>query len=157
MADSPAHGKGTFILEAVTAAEVLIIWGGELFADSTRSEARPGSAIAVEEGLYLAARRDQERTVSDYTNHSCDPTLWLLDEVTLAARRDLHAGEELTVDYATFEADEEWVMFQGHPCRCESPLCRAHVSGRDWRLPELQERYAGHFSPLLQSRIKAPG
>jgi hypothetical protein len=31
-----------------------------------------------------------------FLNHSCDPNVWMEDEVTLAARRDLGVGEELT-------------------------------------------------------------
>ena len=27
------------------------------------------------------------------------------------------------------------------------------VTGNDWRLLELQERYAGHFSPFINARI----
>jgi hypothetical protein len=34
-------------------------------------------------------------------------------------------------------------------------LCRGRVTGEDWRNPELWERYAGHFSPYLERRIKA--
>ena len=41
-----------------------------------------------------------------YTNHSCDPNVWMQDEVTLAARRDIAIGEELTIDYAMIEGDE---------------------------------------------------
>jgi hypothetical protein len=29
------------------------------------------------------------------------------------------------------------------------------VSGDDWKLPELQKRYEGHFSPYIQRRIDA--
>jgi SET domain-containing protein len=36
-----------------------------------------------------------------YGNHSCDPNLWHADVVTITARRDIAAGEELTIDYAT--------------------------------------------------------
>jgi hypothetical protein len=29
------------------------------------------------------------------------------------------------------------------------------VTGEDWRRPDLWARYAGHFSPYLERRIKA--
>ncbi len=38
-------------------------------------------------------------------------------------------------------------------CRFCEAACRHHITGDDWRLPELQRRYAGHFSPYLQRRI----
>ena len=40
-------------------------------------------------------------------------------------------------------------------CACGTSLCRGRVTGEDWRNPELWERYAGHFSPYLERRIKA--
>ena len=45
--------------------------------------------------------------------------------------------------------DEGWAM----ECRCATPTCRQVVRGGDWRLPDLQARYAGHFSPFIQRRI----
>jgi hypothetical protein len=36
---------------------------------------------------------------------------------------------------------------------CGSLDCRGYVSGSDWKLPELQRRYHGYFSPYLQERI----
>ena len=65
------------------------------------------------------------------------------DTVTLVARRRIDPGEELPVDYALFEANENAIM--EWECFCGSPNCRKRVTGQDWRLPELQRRYAGHF------------
>ena len=39
-------------------------------------------------------------------------------------------------------------------CRCGTPSCRGVVTGDDWRLPELQARYAGSFSWYLAERIR---
>lgn len=87
-----------------------------------------------------------------YINHSCDPNIWLQDAATLVARRDIPAGEEITADYILWEADENYIA--KWDCQCGSSLCRKKITGKDWRLPELQERYKGHFSPLLNKRIK---
>ena len=78
-------------------------------------------------------------------NHSCDPSLvWAGDR--LVAFRDVAAGEELTVDYATFTADPALLV----RCHCESYRCRQMVTGDDWRIPQVQRRYAGHFAPQVQ-------
>lgn len=61
------------------------------------------------------------------------------------------AGEELTIDYALFEGDEEDA--KPWDCRCGSPRCRRRITARDWRLTELQERYRDHFSPFINRRI----
>jgi hypothetical protein len=86
-------------------------------------------------------------------NHSCDPTLvWDTAGAALVAFRDLRAGEELTVDYATTTADPAMLV----RCHCETYRCRQLVTGDDWRIPELQRRYAGHFAPEVQRRIEDP-
>jgi uncharacterized protein len=72
------------------------------------------------------------------------------DEASEEARRDILPGEELTVDYALHTDDASWSM----PCRCGSSVCRHVVKGDDWRLPELQRHYAGHFSPFIDERIR---
>ncbi len=71
----------------------------------------------------------------------------------LPARRKIQQGEELTGDYAMWEADEEdvkpWV------CGCGSVNCRKTITGRDWRRRDLQEQYGNHFSPFINRRIAA--
>jgi hypothetical protein len=57
------------------------------------------------------------------------------------------------VDYATHTADLAWSM----TCTCGSPHCRRVVTNEDWRRPDVQERYADHFSPFLNRRIAAGG
>ena len=39
-------------------------------------------------------------------------------------------------------------------CGCGAKLCRKRVTGNDWRLPELWQRYDGYFSTYLERRIK---
>jgi hypothetical protein len=38
-------------------------------------------------------------------------------------------------------------------CHCGTDHCRKMITGNDWKLPELQRRYKGFFSPYLQRRI----
>lgn len=85
-----------------------------------------------------------------FVNHACDPTVWPVDAVTIVARRDIPAGGEVTGDYATWKSDPDYVIA---PCRCGSPSCRHRSCGDDWRRPELQARYAGHFLPYISRRI----
>jgi uncharacterized protein len=78
-------------------------------------------------------------------NHSCEPTLgWA--GAALVTLRDVTAGEELVVDYAMSTADPDWFL----RCHCASARCRQMVEGTDWRIPQLQTRYAGHWAPAVQ-------
>ncbi|MBN9620120.1 MAG: SET domain-containing protein-lysine N-methyltransferase [Actinobacteria bacterium] len=82
-------------------------------------------------------------------NHSCEPNLRWVDRQHLVTIRDVAAGEELTCDYATFVHDPDHVLF----CHCETYRCRQVVEGTDWRIPQLQRRYAGHWHPDVQELI----
>lgn len=143
-----------FAREPIKAGEVILVWGGVVLTKEELEVGRyrKGTLSAIAENLWLGDSADGEDYAADYTNHSCDPNLWMKDEVTLAARRDIAAGEELTADYMMWEADENYRA--AWQCKCRSPHCRKIITGRDWWLPELQERYKDHFSPFLNKRIQ---
>jgi hypothetical protein len=72
-------------------------------------------------------------------------------QITFVAMRTIDAGEELTIDYAMIDGDPAERMAG----TCAAETCRKIVTGSDWRLPELQRRYAGYFSRYLADRITA--
>lgn len=152
--DSPIHGKSLVARESIKADEVVIIWGGTPFTEAEiwAGKARKGSIAAVDEVVYLANPVDAPPNPEDFMNHSCDPNVWMRDEVTLVARRDIAANEELTADYAMWEASKDFVM--PFECRCGSALCRKTITGMNGRLPELQQRYKDRFSPFINRRIE---
>ena len=109
-----------------------------------------GRGLFTTEGIARGERVDVD---AELLNHSCDPTLaWSADGARLEAFRDLSAGEELTVDYATSSADPDMLV----RCHCETYRCRQMVTGDDWRIPQVQRRYAGHFAPAVQSLVDRP-
>jgi uncharacterized protein len=69
----------------------------------------------------------------------------------LVALRDIKAGEELTFDYAMSDGSP----YDEFECCCGSANCRKKVTGNDWKLPGLWEKYKGYFSPYLARRIKS--
>jgi D-alanine-D-alanine ligase len=79
-------------------------------------------------------------------NHSCDPNTWL-DGLDLVARRDIAAGEELTVEYATF-CGPAMAPFE---CHCGAPDCRRVILGSDHLLPAIRERYGDHVSDFVRA------
>ena len=100
------------------------------------------------EVLRPAAPVHQEGPV----NHACDPNLGWVGDV-LVTLRDVTAGEELLVDYATGTADPAYLL----RCHCASYRCRQMVEGTDWQIPQLRQRYAGHWAPAVQALIDAEG
>jgi cyanophycin synthetase len=87
-----------------------------------------------------------------FFNHSCEPNCGLLircgvDNLEIHALRDLVAGEELTLDYETFE--EEFEALTG-PCLCRSPKCRGRLRGYGTMSDELREKYGIYIAEYLQ-------
>ncbi|PYJ77109.1 MAG: hypothetical protein DME69_11520 [Verrucomicrobia bacterium] len=69
-------------------------------------------------------------------------------QITFVAIRNIHAGEELTHDWAMTDNDDYSVE-----CKCGAPNCRKILTRKDWQRPDLQARYAGYFSAYLADKI----
>jgi len=153
---SRIHGQGVVAAAPIKQGEVLMEFGGEVIspADFETDVYRMRSIWQVGEGVYLALREDDpEPSLDENLNHSCDANSWLADEVTLVARRDIEAGEEITLDHATWNHDEDDYVWDQDFCTCGAEGCRKTLTHNDWKLPEVQARYRGHFHPFVQKMI----
>ena len=131
------------------AGETLLVWGGDVVTGEMlkwMSEEKHRLAVQIEEDLYLVTPNEGP---ADWVNHSCDPNAGLIGQIVLVARRDTRVGEEICFDYAMSDGSD----YDEFECGCGSRHCRHHITGDDWKLPELQTRYARHFSPYIQRRI----
>ncbi len=155
---SPIAGRGLFARVPIEEGQPVVVWGGQVFttAEIQAGKVAERSTVPIGEGIYLGSpvgEYDRDRNdLGDLMNHSCDPIVWMQDEVTLVTRRAIAAGEELTTDYVFWKDDE--VSVSPFVCSCGSPVCRHRITGQDWRRAELQSRYAGHFSPFINERIQ---
>ncbi len=151
---SVLHGRGLFAKKPIQEGEVVVIWGGDFVNEKeARAAQQKGKAIQrIDENLWDVFEHATKNDDPSYNhNHSCDPNTWMQNEVTIIARRDIRPYEELTIDYATFVIDDNYVMPK--ECKCGSLLCRHSITGKDWSIEDIQKRYAGHFSPYLNKRI----
>ncbi len=154
---SPTQGIGSFAQGAIRQREVVEIVGGTVMTDATLHtfmQTTPRfNAVQIAEDKHLVEPLEvtQQRTGGSL-NHSCDSNLWMIDEVTLVARRDIATGEEITVDYALFTVQPSWILDQ--PCHCGTSVCRHTVTGNDWTRLDVQQRYHLHFSPFINARIE---
>lgn len=154
---SGIHGKGIFAKEPLSQGETVAIWGGNYVSKFEADRAKtsnPDLRIRqIDDDVFeIFTRKAAGNDPTYFQNHSCDPNTWMENEVTIAAKRRIEGGEELTIDYAMFEADESYVLTEN--CVCMSSECRKRITGSDWRLPQLQERYGRHFSPLINRRVE---
>ncbi len=145
-------GRAVYARDIIEPGELIGVWSGRIISaealDELPEEIRRHT-VQVEEGLYLASFSGNEPP--DFINHSCEPNAGLDGQIALVALTRIHPGEEVTIDYAMCDGSP----YDEFECACGSVICRGRVTGEDWRNPELWERYAGHFSPYLERRIKA--
>lgn len=147
-----AGGKTVIARDRIVPGEVIAVWSGRIVPgaelDDLPEEIRRHT-VQVEEDLYLASLSPHE--APDFINHSCAPNAGLRGQITVVAMRRIEVGDEVTIDYAMCDG----APYDEFDCACGSPECRGRVTGSDWRIPALWNRYAGFFSPYLQRRIFA--
>jgi hypothetical protein len=145
-----AKGTGVFATAPAEAGTTVAAFGGfavdgaELrsLGDSVRHH-----ALQIDDDLFLASVPPFDP--ADYVNHSCDPNCGIVGGILLVAMRAVAAGEELCFDYAMTDSDD----YDEFTCLCGTAECRGIVRGSDWKLAELQARYAGWFSAYLSRRF----
>jgi hypothetical protein len=143
------EGKGLFATQTLHKGDVLIVFGGRAVTRETldaQSDSLGRHALQVGKGLFLQGSADEE---GEWVNHSCDPNLGFEGQITLVAMRDIQEGEEVCFDYAMTDMNDA----DEFDCACGGEHCRGRVTGNDWRLTELQERYKGYFAAHVQRAI----
>ncbi len=78
--------------------------------------------------------------------HGCEPNAWL-SGLDLVARLPLAAGDEVTVDYATFRNE----VMPAFRCSCGAAGCRGTIRGGDYR-QEFVARYGDHLSDYVRRK-----
>ena len=127
LAPSKIHRWGVYATEFIPAGRKVIEYTGE------KINRRETKRRANERELTYLFTLDKYWTIdgaaggsgAEYINHSCDPNLTsriLKGHILYLSRRDIRAGEELTIDYH-FDKKVERV-----PCRCGSPKCRGTIN-----------------------------
>lgn len=141
-------GKGAFATAPINKGEIVWIRSGRILTVEEGEELDErllGFSIQIQDNYLLCACNEEE--VSDFIihfNHSCSPNVGISGEVTYIAMRDIAEGEELVVDYAMFVSRSFRLE-----CLCKSKECRGIITGEDWKLPDLIEKYGDYFSYYL--------
>jgi SET domain-containing protein len=151
MGKSAIQGTGVFAAETIKKGEKLMEFGGQAISreQMLSGDYRIRSVWPVTRDVFIAQPlTDDHVTLDEYLNHSCDANCWLADEVTLAAKRDIAAGEEITLDQGTWNVEDPYIE-DADPCSCGAAQCRGILTEEDWKRPDVQARYAGHFHPLI--------
>jgi hypothetical protein len=145
---SDIAGRGLFAGRDLPAHTVVSRLGGRLVDTATLhtlTEAGEVDSVVVDHDSHLLLAPGDHR----FVNHSCEPDLGWVDAYALATMSDVAAGAELVSDYAMSIAAPDWLL----RCHCPSRRCRQMVEGTDWRIPVLQERYDGWWTPYVQRLV----
>ena len=147
--DKSLNGKGIFAKENIKKGEIVFIKGGHILTrNQIFSSGVINSYFPISDEYFLGATNKEEEKIKLYQNHSCNPNVGLHGEITFVAMRDINNDEELTVDYAFI--DNEEYKFE---CTCGSENCRRIVTGFDWKIKELQDKYYDYFAQYLKDKI----
>jgi uncharacterized protein len=144
-------GHGQFACLPIAAGDLMVVWGGDVYTSADFAQLPQAArllSVQVDDDHYLVSTTHGD---GDKINHSCAPNAGMRGQISVVAMRDIAVGEEICYDYAMTDGSD----YDEFECACGAPSCRHRVTGQDWRLAELQVRYAGFFSPYLQRRIDA--
>ena len=146
-------GRGVVAIADITKDEIVAIKAGNIITRAELEQATQAAgdmALQIDDDFYLAPRTvDDVDDMSVFINHSCDPNVGFRGQVVYVAMRDISTGEELCHDYS-MERSDNYLL----DCHCESALCRGKVTGQDWKLPELQQRYGDYFSIYIRNKFQ---
>lgn len=141
-----ALGKSVCAARAVEAGQLLLqAWGERVLARGRHS-------IQVDHDMHILCPAPTQ-----YLNHSCDPNCGLLirpeeEKLELRALRAIEEGEELTVDYATFEYE---ISFMPERCLCGAAICRGYITGYKDLPAERRAAYGPYVASYLQRQPEA--
>ncbi|MEI6504299.1 MAG: cyanophycin synthetase [Planctomycetota bacterium] len=143
-------GRGVTATRDITVGETVLKTWGQQVPQRTRH------TVQVDRQTHIVPDG-----VAVLLNHSCEPNCGVeirsgVKEIKVRALRPIAAGEEVTVDYETFE---EEVVHLGGPCRCGSATCRGRVAGYKHLPADAKARYGvfiAEYLRILESETSLP-
>ena len=110
--DSLIQGKGIFSTRSIPVGKEFYLVPMDNLSNSPLK-----TCTKLHTNLYLS-----DEVVLNWVNHSCDPNAELLvqsNRVVLKSRKEIKAGDEITIDYCLTEDKNNLVN-----CNCRSEKCR---------------------------------
>jgi len=147
---------GIFAIQKINQGELVAVKNGYILSKDDLDnipEVCKAYLSQIDDNLFLGPKQlDQIQRNGIFINHSCNPNVGVKGQITFFALRDIIEGEELTLDYSTHFT--KMMAMAGISCNCGSKQCRGRISGEDWKLKELQDRYGDFFSEYILRKIR---
>lgn len=142
--------SGLFTLEDIRSGATVGHDGGEVVSSVEDVPPHLRYAVLISADRFLAPRNYHQLDSFWFLNHSCEANIARIGGLIFVAKRDIAAGEELTIDYSPLIAGvKDWVM----ECQCTALSCRGHIRGEDWTHAELAKSLWLEWLPHIQKRI----
>ena len=120
---SKIEGNARIVLENVVQGTLIAIIGGVVVDHNDDYIAMPMGT-----GIFLHQVSNQTKGT---VNHSCNPNCKIQGFNKLIAKRDIIAGEELTIDYGSVSIGKGFVIIEN--CNCKSTNCRHTIKTDDFK------------------------
>lgn len=139
---SKIQGKGIFIREGVKKGSRIGFVAGakKKFCPKTKKDSE---SIPRWFGVSKCIWIDPGNSIFRFYNHSCNPNTAIIGTKTIVARRDIKAGEEITIDYSMTDADPAWTL--EYTCLCGSKNCRKIIRS----IQHLKEKTVKEHLPFI--------
>jgi len=151
--ESSIGGKGAFAKEGIKKGEIVFIKAGHIvkLEEAMKHDKEIGDySVQITDEFFLCPKsKDETEDLVIYFNHSCNPNIGPDGQISFVALRDIKASEESTCDYATIVGHSYTLK-----CNCGSKDCRKIITGNDWKLKKLQDKYGYHFSWFILKKIR---
>lgn len=134
-------GQGVYATRSFQKAEFILAGTGPLTAQ------RSMHSIQVDDRMHIIPSAPLR-----FLNHSCEPNCGLVvprgsQDLEVHALRDIEEGEEMTLDYATFETE---ISALTGPCLCGAAGCRGRVIGYRGLSQEQRQAYGQYIAEHLR-------
>lgn len=123
---SPINGKGCFATVLFPKGRKIAEYAGERISRQEVARRRHRQRLRIcAINHYWSLDGSVGGNGTHYVNHSCDPNSFmkiLYGHILFIARRDIHPGEEITLDYiSTYHSDKK-------KCHCQAASCRGTIN-----------------------------
>ena len=140
-------GTGLFAGEFIHQRERVLHFEGRLGSDKDTN----AESMQIDEDLFL----ESTIGIDDNINHNCDPNCFVeWDSFDLVALKDIKKGEEITINYNTFEYDLiNMVENCSFKCVCGSSSCLKEIKGFRYLTLKQKLKIKDLLSPFLKRKL----
>lgn len=147
---SELEGTGVFAREKISKGEPIIVFGGIIVPVTELDEYKKHMGqvgLQISDEFFIVPTSREEIEKYGVINHSCEPNIGF-DGNLLRAMRDIEVDEECCADYSF-----NYAILDPFDCNCGKSSCRKRITGDDWQIKELQEKYKDYFTDFIKKKF----